>query len=43
MNSDVLRLSSEKYEVCKGGDWCGIDSNLELLLEDDLLEDFELL
>ena len=42
MNSDDLGLLSEKYEVCKGGNWCGIDSNLKLLLEDDLLEVFEL-
>ena len=39
LNSDVLHLSSEKLEVCKSGDWCGIDSNLELLLEDVLLAD----
>ena len=43
LNSDVLRLSSEKHEVCEGGDLCGMDSNLEPLLEDDLLQDFELL
>ena len=42
-NSDVLRLSSEKYEVCEGGNWCVMGSDLEVLLEDELLEDFELL